>query len=276
MIFSFGQIEIQIHDQNNLTELLQKDWGKYLQKSNNVQFDLSLDVESVESFGNKRFSETWNIRNCSGENIVVYSDGKKPLFGLQYQPEQNQMKVYIQDNRSNSVRMALLYGILTAMHHEFIGLHGVTLLCAKEIIILSAASGIGKTTLSKLLEEYCDAIVVNGDFALLYPNDDGVIFEPTPFCGTSRRCLNQRLPVSRIVFLGQAKENQWRKLDGREAVIRFMSNAFVPTWDNVMQQTVQDSILKCISLVKVNEYNFAPTQAAAEEFLKQVEKDSSL
>ena len=57
---------------------------------------------------------------------------------------------------------------------------------------------------------------------------------------------------------------------------QFMSNVFVPTWDYQLQQTVQNNILKCISMLKVNAYAFAPTQEAAEVFLKEVEADSSL
>lgn len=164
----------------------------------------------------------------------------------------------------------LQFGLLLALNQQYIGLHGVTLLCGYEIIILSAPSGTGKTTLAGLLEAYRDAIVINGDFALLKPTPEGVIFEPTPFCGSSGRCLNRRLKVDRIVFLEQAAANVFQELSGREAMTRFMSNAFIPTWDRDMQQSAQENILKCVSALKVNAFGFTPTEEAAATLFDQL------
>ena len=191
------------------------------------------------------------------------------MFGLRF-AEQNVVTVFIKKALDCYVRLGIQHALMISLLRECVGLHGVTLLCGNEIIILSAPSGTGKTTLGKLLEKYSDAIIINGDFALLTPTDDGVIFEPTPFCGSSGRCLNHRVRVNRVVFLEQGKTNEWRKLEEREAIIRFMSNAFVPTWDGGMQQAVQENILKCISMLKVNLFSFAPTQEAAEMFLNQL------
>ena len=216
----------------------------------------------------------WTILEGSGTSEAAYISKGKVIFTLQ-SGAGNETVVHFQKALESYVRVGIHYGLMFALLRCCVGIHGVTLLCGYEIIILSAPSGTGKTTLAKLLEKYCDAIVINGDFALLTPTADGVIFEPTPFCGTSGRNLNHRVRVNRVVFLGQAKENHWHELDGREAVSRFMSNAFIPTWDSSMQQTVQENILKCVSMLKMNAYDFAPTQEAARVFLKCMEADPS-
>ena len=169
-------------------------------------------------------------------------------------------------SRRSDIAIALQYAVLLTLKDRCVGLHGVTLLCGNKIAVLSAPSGTGKTTLACLLEEYKDAIVINGDFAMLSVVDDEVFFEPTPFCGSSGRCLNHRLRIDRVVFLEQSADNRWRSLSGREAVIRFLSNSYVPQWDRDVQRTIQNNILQIIPLIRASSFAFAPDQRAAEMF----------
>ena len=201
----------------------------------------------------------------------MYFCDEKPIFAL-HNTSQQITTVSVCEPKKGYFRLGVQYGMMVALHEKYIGIHGVTLLCGNEIIILSAPSGTGKTTLAKLLEKYCDAIIINGDFALLSLENDSVIFEPTPFCGTSGRSLNHRFRVNRIVFLGQARNNVWHELNSRDALVRFMSNSFIPTWDIYMQETVQGNIIKCISVLKMITYDFAPTQEAAEMFFELLQR----
>ena len=232
---------------------------------------IEIHLEKAAVMELERVPDGWALIGDQKSSQAVFVRNNKTVFSLQ-SIDEDEMIVRVGIVSPKMSRLAVHYGIMFALRKKCVGLHGVTLLCGREVIILSAPSGTGKTTLAKLLEQYCDGIVVNGDFALLYPAEDGVIFEPTPFCGTSGRALNHRFRIDRIVFLSQAKTNEWCELSGREAMKRFMSNAFVPTWDNSIQQEVQDNILKCLGLLKVSSYAFAPTQEAAETFLRHVEE----
>lgn len=214
-------------------------------------------------------TDGWEVQVIRGFPTAMYTHSGKVMFALQL-TSPKEVVVLVRKAYDSYVRIGIHYGIMLALHHECIGLHGVTLVCGNEIIILSAPSGTGKTTLANLLEKNCDAIIVNGDFALLHPTETGIIFEPTPFCGTSGRTLNHRLKVNRVVFLGQAKTDMWRKLGGREALQQFLTNAFLPTWDRKLLETVQENILKCISALEVNHYSFTPTREAAEAFSRHV------
>lgn len=172
----------------------------------------------------------------------------------------------------NSIRMGTQFGLLLALNEKCIGLHGVTLLCGNEIVILSAPSGTGKTTLAHLLETYCDALMINGDFALLVPTDDGLMFEPTPFCGSSGRAFDHRVRVNRVVFLKQGKTNIWDSLTGREAMKQFMNNSFIPNWNVEMLHAVQGNVMKCISSIELNTFSFAPNREAAKAFFDHIKK----
>ena len=273
--FFCGQYLCRINGSSKLISLIPGRWENYSHaqafSSQCVTINLeedNLECETAEKDG-------WIIRERQGFSMPVYSNHGKALFGL-LQTEPLSVTVYLRKALDSYLRVGVHYGMMLALHRECVGMHGVTILCGNEFIILSAPSGTGKTTLAKLLETHCDAIAINGDFALLAPTENGVIFEPTPFCGSSGRSLNHRVRVNRVVFLGQAKENHWRELDVRKALARFMSNAFIPEWDKDMLQAVQENILKCVSVLKVNAYDFAPTQEAAELILKKIAEDSSL
>lgn len=268
--FSVGQYSYCINGSSRLIGMIPDTWKKYESSSASALQTIAITLEEDDSIESDHVGyDGWFVQEKQNGPAAMYFQKGRLLFGLRF-AEQNVVTVFIKKALDCYVRLGIQHALMISLLRECVGLHGVTLLCGNEIIILSAPSGTGKTTLGKLLEKYSDAIIINGDFALLTPTDDGVIFEPTPFCGSSGRCLNHRVRVNRVVFLEQGKTNEWRKLEEREAIIRFMSNAFVPTWDGGMQQAVQENILKCISMLKVNLFSFAPTQEAAEMFLNQL------
>ena len=269
MFFTVGLYTCCIEGSKELLSLIPSQWQKY-QKSNECTIrtvNLHLEEGAID-LNDGINADGWIMRKVDNFHQAVNFHHGKAIFAIQYRNETDVI-VRVSKALDSYVRIGIHYGLMTALHQECIGLHGVTLQCGNEIIILSAPSGTGKTTLARLLEQYCDAIVINGDFALLHPTEKCVVFEPTPFCGTSRRCLNFRLPINRIVFLKQAKENNWYDLSGREAVSNMLNNTFVPTWDGSIRQTVQENIVRCLSVLKVNAYAFAPTQEAAEKFARK-------
>ncbi len=269
--FSCGQYDICITENEELTRLIPEAWDKFRQDRMPGKETVVIHMEYADSV-HADISDGWKYDDFNGLQQAAYFRNGKMCFTL-HRDKANEVILRIGKALDSYVRIGLHYSLMYALYQKSVGLHGVTLLCGNEIIILSAPSGTGKTTLAKLLERYCDAIIINGDFALLTPTEDCLVYEPTPFCGSSRRSLKQRMKINRIVFLSQAKENVWSETDGREAVTQFMSNAFIPTWDRQMQESVQENILKSISLVDVNGYAFAPTREAAETFAGKSRND---
>lgn len=260
---SCGQYTVCIEGCRNILSRVNLHWEV---SSEEKDSDAVIHIKEGLTESGSGLSDGWEYQK---NGVSVYYQNGKALIGLE-SAVSNNVTVYIRKAFESYIRIGIQYGLMFALCRECISLHGVTVLCGSEVFILSAPSGTGKTTLAKLLEKYCDAVIINGDFALLHLTEKGVIYEPTPFCGSSGRSLNHRFLINRVVFLGQAKGNYWSELDGREAMTRFMSNAFVPEWDSEMTQAVQGNILKCIDAVKVNVYDFAPTQEAAEMFFEQV------
>lgn len=265
---SCGQYDICITGNEELISLIPDTWDKFRQDQMPNGEAVVIHIEYADSL-QSGMSEGWKCVDINGLQQAAYFGNGKLCFALQ-RDKANEVILRIGKALDSYVRIGLHYSLMYAVHQKSVGLHGVTLLCGNEITILSAPSGTGKTTLAGLLEQYCDAIVVNGDFALLTPTENGLVYEPTPFCGSSGRSLKQRMKVNRIVFLSQAKENIWSETDARKAVIQLMNNAYIPTWDKQAQQSIQDNILKSIALVKVNGYAFAPTREAAETFVGKI------
>lgn len=271
MLISIGRFAVTVEG-NAVSELsLHGSWQRYISVEQPPEGTAAIRLEEDAFLRGERFCDGWKAIDGPEGKQAVYTNKGKAVFSLQYSASEEQTTVTVNGSESRFLRLGLQYGVMTALHRECVGLHGVTLLCGNEVVVLSAPSGTGKTTLARLLEKYCEAIVINGDFALLSPTEDGVIFEPTPFCGSSGRSLNHRLRVDRVIFLSQAKSNIWSGLDGREAVKQFMSNCFMPTWDKDMQKAVQTNIVNCISSIKVNEFAFAPTREAAALFRQVTE-----
>ena len=266
MHFSLGRFSFSIDGDESLFRFLSSEW--IINENSQSQGSLiQLHIERAPRPNEIRVIDGWNSEILNGYRTVVYSVNGIALFSLKYAFPVEKVLISVFEVNENSAKIAIQYALMIALNPFCIGFHGVTLLCNNEIIILSAPSGTGKTTLSRLLEKYIDAIVINGDFALLSLYENNVIFEPTPFCGSSARCLNHRIKVNRIVFLEQSKQNKWHKFNGRESLKRFMSNCFVPEWDSDIIENIEQNVLNCISLLRINAFSFAPTMEAAKTFV---------
>lgn len=269
MRYRAGRYSFCVTGDDTLTGLLPFSWEKYRMTDGEAQDEILLTLEQGLRCRQGGVPDGWS----PGEEdfCICYTVQGKTIFELQYDfSAGREVTVRLAQAAGRYVCLGIQYGMLLALHSACIGLHGVTLLCRNKIVVLSAPSGTGKTTLSHLLEKYCDALVINGDFALLSFSKEGAVFEPTPFCGTSRRCLNHRVRIDRVVFLEQSVKNRWQAVTGRSAMRRFLNNVFVPSWDPALERAVQDNAARCISCVGVNSFSFAPEREAAEMFYSQL------
>lgn len=92
-----------------------------------------------------------------------------------------------------------------------------------------------------------------------------------PICGSSEICHNEDYPISRVVFLGQAKENQGRRLSYVEGIKHLISQTTANNWNADFVQKVWQIIEEMAADVPVYEYACNMEEAAVKELEKLVE-----
>lgn len=125
-------------------------------------------------------------------------------------------------------------------------MHGAVVATDKCCYMITAASGIGKTTRARLwLEEYPGSYIVNGDKPLIKVTETELIACGTPWCGKEGWNTNTMVPLRAIFFLERADEGEKTTIEEISA-----SKAF----PMLLQQTNRPSELegerKTIQLLK--------------------------
>ena len=154
------------------------------------------------------------------------------------------------DGQSDGLEGALIAAIMThlATRHGIM-MHSSLVDVSGKGIMFIGPSGIGKTTQAELWHKYRDAVIINGDMALVH--DDGQTYWGCgcPWHGSSPYCENRQVALSGIVVLQQDLENTIEKLDGIRMVERVLANVFLPHWYEIGVEAVMamlDGLLSCV------------------------------
>lgn len=131
-------------------------------------------------------------------------------------------------------------------------------------LLFSGVSGIGKSTQAALWEQYAGAEVKNGDRNLLYCKDGREFACGLPYAGSSGICSSFDLPVRAIVFLGQAKQNEIRRLDTNAAVRCILSQLPIPRWNRDAIGRAMDTAVRIAAAVPIYALNCLPDRTAVE------------
>lgn len=125
-------------------------------------------------------------------------------------------------------------------------LHGVLLEWQGKGIILTAASGTGKTTHARLWREHEDALIINGDRVLLRKENGRWYGCGTPWSGSSGECVNRKVPLDAIVFLARGEENQAQRTSVLNAMGAMLPRIIAPEWHSEYSVTAMDLALNCL------------------------------
>ena len=136
-------------------------------------------------------------------------------------------KVYVNEEIS-----ALYRRIANLLVEEnIIVFHGSSFMVDNNGFLITARSGVGKSTHSRNLKEYIGDrfIYINDDKPLLKVNENSVTVYGTPWNGKERKSNDVSAPLRAILFLSRGETNTYRKIVNKEEIyIKMISQIYLP------------------------------------------------
>lgn len=128
-------------------------------------------------------------------------------------------------------------------------LHGVILEWKGKGILLTAPSGTGKTTHARLWRDCENALIINGDRALIRREGSRWYAYGMPWSGSSGECINRKVPLCAIVCLKQWHANKAEQLEPVRAIEFVLPRLIAPKWHPVYAAAAVDLALHCLEEV---------------------------
>ena len=129
-------------------------------------------------------------------------------------------------------------------------------------VLFTAPSGTGKTTQAELWQKYRNAEIINGDRAAVRLVDGTLMAEGIPYAGGSPYCKDRSLPITAIVYLGQAPETTIRRVRGAEAFFKLWEGVSVQTWDKADMENVSAVVQRTAAQIPIYHMPCTPDEAA--------------
>lgn len=158
------------------------------------------------------------------------------------------------------------------IHYQGIFIHASFVVWNGQAILFCGRKQIGKSTQANLWCKENNAMIANGDRAILRILNGKWHACGSPYCGTSNICENVNVPVRGIVILEQGTENIVQEAGVREAMISLLKNCSYNTWDREQMETVLNlmgQISRDVPFVKLSCLPDKSAVIALEEYLCQ-------
>lgn len=132
--------------------------------------------------------------------------------------------------------------LLTAcmLAHGLLTFHGVLMEYEGNGIIISAASGTGKTTHARLWHDLRRALIINGDRAVCAKTAEGWTGYGLPWSGTSGEQINRSVAIRALVVLRRGETNEAHRISALEAFHQVFAHVLYPSWDKALTEKMMD------------------------------------
>ena len=167
--------------------------------------------------------------------------------------ESSNGKVYVNEEISALYRK--IANLL--IERDVIVIHGSSFKVNNCAFLITARSGVGKSTHARLLKNYLkeEFIYINDDKPLLRVKDDELMLYSSPWNGKERRGNNTSAPLKAIIFVNRGESNTYRKLDNKEEIyFKLLTQVYLPIDKVKREQALKiiDILLKRINFYEIN------------------------
>lgn len=207
--------------------------------------DVAIDEETVlyeqqDGFFLRRISRT-----KEGGTLWQYLRKKNLNVLLSYHVSAGWKRItLLKDHSSSCGQMAFEYlaHLLTAcmLAHGLLTFHGVLMEYEGNGIIISAASGTGKTTHVRLWRDLRRALIINGDRAVCAKTAEGWTGYGLPWSGTSGEQINRSVAIRALVVLRRGETNEAHRISALEAFHQVFAHVLYPSWDKALTEKMMD------------------------------------
>ena len=143
------------------------------------------------------------------------------------------------------------------IEEDIIVFHGSSFKVNNSGFIVTARSGVGKSTHVNLLHEYLkdEFEYINDDKPLLKIDDNEITIFSNPWNGKERRGNNNLATLIAIIFLNRGLDNAYRKIENKQEIyIRLLSQIYLPKEKSKREKALKiaDILLKRINFYEIN------------------------
>ena len=118
--------------------------------------------------------------------------------------------------------------------------HGVVMEYEGKGVLITARSGVGKTTHARLWRDHENALILNGDRSLCRRIDGKWYAYGMPWCGSSGEYINRRVPISCIVELRRGETNRVEDVSPFDAAMYLLERIYAPVWEPELREKAVD------------------------------------
>ena len=142
------------------------------------------------------------------------------------------------------------------IERNIVVMHGSSFKVGDYAFIVTARSGVGKSTHVNLLRQLLgnEFSYINDDKPLLEVNDDNCMLYSSPWNGKERRGNNTSAPLKAIIFLNRG-DNTYRKIDNKQEIyFKLLTQIYLPTDKSKREKALKiiDVLLKRLNFYEIN------------------------
>lgn len=269
-------VKMQLANDIIISERLQP----FLIKGIPTTVDIVLDVRECEQLPQMEQGGYWE-----GTNYYCYYEKELRIFHVNkvgcpafsvtcFQEDGNVSLLYLKEYEHYFTGSSGIFNKIAAeqllLQHNRLLLHASFIEHNGAGILFSGPSGIGKSTQAELWQQNMGAEIINGDRVAIGMSGTRWTAWGIPYAGTSGIYCNKSAPISVIVVLGQAKENQNSKLSPKDAFRLLYPEITIHQQDDRYVHKVFNLLSDLVSQVPIFHLECVPNESAVNILLEKL------